>query len=113
MITWKIEFYKDLKGKEAIMDWKTAKKRLIEADPQLQIELDKLDLKYKVLSQVIELRRSHKITQLELAERINDRQSNIARLENGNANPSIEKLQKIAEALDSNLEIRFIPKASH
>jgi len=109
MITWKIEFYKDLKGKEAIMDWKTAKKRLIEADPQLQIELDKLDLKYKVLSQVIELRRSHKITQLELAERINDRQSNIARLENGNA----EKLQKIAEALDSNLEIRFIPKASH
>ena len=95
------------------MDWKTAKKKLIEADPRLQIELDKLDLKYQVLRQIIELRISHNITQLELAERINDRQSNIARLENGNANPSIEKLQKIAEALDTKLEIRFIPKTSH
>jgi len=95
------------------MDWKTAKKKLIEADPRLQIELDKLDLKYQVLRQIIELRKSHNITQIELAERISDRQSNIARLENGNANPSIEKLQKIAEALDSKLEIRFIPKVSH
>jgi predicted transcriptional regulator len=96
-----------------MMDWKIAKKKLLEADPQLQIELDKLDLKYQVLRQIIELRISHNITQLELAERINDRQSNIARLENGNANPSIEKLQKIADALDTKLEIRFIPKASH
>jgi predicted transcriptional regulator len=95
------------------MLWKEVKKKLLENDPGLQKELDILDLRYKVLRQIIELRIKNNITQTELAERINDRQSNIARLENGNANPSIEKLQKIAEALDSNLEIRFIPKASH
>jgi len=48
------------------------------------------------------------LSQKELAKRINDKQSNIARLENGNANPSIEKLTQIAEGLNAELEIKLI-----
>jgi predicted transcriptional regulator len=95
------------------MNWETAKKKLIEADPQLQIELNKLDLRYKVIRQILELRIKNNITQTELARRIKSTQSSIERLENGDVDPTIDKLSKIAEALDTKLEIRFIPKATH
>jgi predicted transcriptional regulator len=75
-----------------------------------KIELERLEPKYQVIRQVIELRKMLDLSQQELAKRINDRQSNIARLENGNANPSIEKLTQIAEGLNAELEIRLIPR---
>lgn len=94
------------------MEWKVAKKILLKNDPMLKIELDRLETRYQIIRQIIELRKKNRITQLELANKINDKQSNIARLENGNANPSIEKLCRIAEGLNSDLQIRFIPKVS-
>ncbi len=90
------------------MKWKEAKKSLLENDPMLKIELERLEPKYQVIRQVIELRKMLDLSQQELAKRINDRQSNIARLENGNANPSIEKLTQIAEGLNAELKIRLI-----
>ena len=94
------------------MEWKAAKKILLKNHPMLKTELDRLETRYQIIRQIIELRKKNRITQLELANKINDKQSNIARLENGNANPSIEKLCRIAEGLNSCLQIRFIPKVS-
>jgi transcriptional regulator with XRE-family HTH domain len=90
------------------MKWKEAKKLLLINDPILKVELDRLEPKYQVIRQVIELRNMLDLSQKELAKRINDKQSNIARLENGNANPSIEKLTQIAEGLNAELEIKLI-----
>jgi predicted transcriptional regulator len=95
------------------MKWKEAKKILLENDPILKEELDNLEPKYQLIRQMIELRKVLNLSQKELAVRINDKQSNIARLENGNANPSIEKLTRIAEGLNAELEIRLIPRACH
>ena len=92
------------------MKWKEAKKLLLNNDPMLKIELERLEPKYQVIRQVIELRKTLDLSQQELAKRINDKQSNIARLENGNANPSIEKLTRLAEGLNAELEIKLIPK---
>lgn len=92
------------------MKWKEAKKILIKNDSGLKKELDRLEPKYKLIRQIIELRKFQNMSQEELAERIKDKQSNIARLENGNANPSIEKLTKIAEGLNAELEIKLVPK---
>ena len=92
------------------MKWKEAKKLLLKNDPILKVELDRLEPKYQVIRQVIELRNMLDLSQKELAKRINDKQSNIARLENGNANPSIEKLTRIAEGLNAELEIKLIPR---
>ena len=92
------------------MKWKEAKRLLLKNDPMLKIELERLEPKYQVIRQVIELRKMLDLSQQELAKRINDKQSNIARLENGNANPSIEKLTQIAEGLNAELEIRLIPR---
>ena len=91
--------------------WKEAKKLLLENDPMLKIELERLEPKYQVIRQVIELRKMLDLSQQELAKRINDKQSNIARLENGNANPSIEKLTRLAEGLNAELEIKLIPRS--
>ena len=73
--------------------------------------LQKLEPKYQLIGKIIELRRAKKLTQSDLAKRINDRQANIARLENGNANSSLEKLLKIAKGLDAELIIDLIPKS--
>ena len=93
------------------MKWKEAKKLLLKNDPMLKIELEKLEPKYQVIRQVIELRKMLSLSQQELAKRIDDKQSNIARMENGNANPSIEKLTQIAEGLNAELEIKLIPRS--
>ena len=93
------------------MNWKEAKEILMKNDPLLKAELEKLEPKYQIIRQVIELRIKSKLTQKQLAEKINDKQSNIARLENGNVNPSIDKLIQIADGLNADIEVRFIPRA--
>jgi transcriptional regulator with XRE-family HTH domain len=93
------------------MNWKEAKEILLKDDPLLKNELEKLEPKYQIIRQIIELRLQKNLTQKQLAERIKDKQSNIARLENGNINPSIEKLIKIADGLNADIEVKFIPRA--
>jgi len=90
--------------------WKEAKK-IINKDPGVLKELKNLEPEYKIISQLITLRKEKKLTQKELAELIGDKQSNISRLESGDYNPTIAKLKKIAECLNHKLDIRFIDKA--
>ena len=88
------------------------KKKRFGEDPELKKEYDKLDLEYKIISQVIDLRNKKKITQKQLAELVNTKQPSIARLESGDYNPTVDFLKKIAEVLGADLEINFISKAS-
>lgn len=61
----------------------------------------------QVADQVVKARTELKLTQKELAERMGDKQSNISRLESGTYNPSLEYLNKVAEALGKKLHIEF------
>lgn len=61
----------------------------------------------QVADQVVKARAELKLTQKELAERMGDKQSNISRLESGTYNPSLEYLNKVAEALGKKLHIEF------
>ncbi len=72
-------------------------------DPKLRAEYDKLQPQFAILRARIEKR----LTQKELAQKIGTKQSVISRLESGRANPSIAFLKKLAQALNSHLEIRF------
>ena len=47
-------------------------------------------------------------TQKELSERTGTNQADISKLENGNANPSIKTLQRLAAALGKTLKIEFV-----
>lgn len=87
------------------MTFKEYKESQLKNDPEFRAEYEALAPQYEIISAVIAARTEQKMTQAELAERANTKQSNISRFESGNYNPSVEFLQKIAGALDKQLEI--------
>lgn len=89
--------------------WPALKKELLK-DKKVAKEYKRLKPYYSLVNKLIEARIKRGFTQGQLAEKIGTKQSAIARLESGNANPSIAFLQKLARALNSNLEIKFVPK---
>lgn len=76
-------------------------------DPTFKAEYDKLEPEFAIIEALLEARVKKHMTQDQLAKRIGTKQSAIARLESGNANPSIGFLQKLAEALGKKLVIQF------
>jgi transcriptional regulator with XRE-family HTH domain len=91
------------------MEWKEAKE-IIKKDPEVVKELERLEPFYQIINQLLCLRKERNLTQQELAELIDTTQSCVARLESGKYNPSLRFLQKIADACDKKIEIKFIPK---
>ena len=87
-------------------DWQQLKKELLQ-DKKFKAEYDKLTPKYRLISRLIKAREEQGITQSELAKKIGSSQSSIARIEAGNANPTVEFLVKIASALNKELNIEF------
>ena len=77
-------------------------------DPKLKAEYDRLEPEFAVIHAMIDARIRKDLTQKELAEKLGTTQSAISRLEGGNVNPTIGFLKKLAEALDSRLDIRFL-----
>ncbi|MDO8460949.1 MAG: helix-turn-helix domain-containing protein [bacterium] len=76
-------------------------------NPKIRAEYDKLQPEFAMIQAVIDARVKKGVTQKELAQKIGTKQSVISRLESGRANPSVAFLKKLAQALNSHLEIRF------
>lgn len=76
-------------------------------NPLFKKEYDRLEPEFAIIQAVIDARMKKGITQEKLAKKMGTTQSAIARLESGNANPSVSFLQKLALALNSKLEIKF------
>lgn len=76
-------------------------------NPKIKAEYDKLQPEFAMIQAVIDARVKNGVTQKDLAEKIGTKQSVISRLESGRANPSVAFLKKLAQALNSQLEIRF------
>lgn len=88
------------------LDFTVWEKRALKG-PKFKAEYDKLQPEFVVIRAVIEARMKKGVTQEELAEKLGTKQSVISRLESGRANPSVAFLKKLAQALNSHLEIRF------
>jgi len=89
--------------------WKDVKAELLQ-DEEFSKAFKEIEPEYEVISQIIEARLEQKITQNELAKRVDTKQSNISRLESGESNPTISFLQKIAEGLGRELHVSLEPK---
>ena len=59
---------------------------------------------------VLKARKYKNLTQQELADIVGTDRARISKIESGNANPTIAQLTKIANAMDMELKIDFIPK---
>jgi len=83
-------------------------KKLLLQSPEVQHEYNELKVQYDIKREIIKLRIEQGLSQQELAEKINTKQSAISRLESGDYNPSLEFLTKIANALGKELHISFL-----
>ena len=60
-----------------------------------------------IADEILRLRLEKGWSQVELAEHAETKQANISRLESGLSNPSVKFLQKLAQALDTEIHVRF------
>ncbi|MDI6881201.1 MAG: helix-turn-helix transcriptional regulator [Desulfitobacteriaceae bacterium] len=86
--------------------WKEVRAELLK-DPETAQAVKEMEPEYEIIKEIIEARIKQGLTQEELANRIGTRQSNISRLEVGEANPSLRFLKKLAAGLGKELHISF------
>lgn len=80
------------------------------SDPAFQAEYEALGPEFSIIQAMIDARKSQNLTQKELSARTGIAQADISKLENGNANPTIKMLQRLADGLGLNVKIEFVPK---
>jgi len=89
-------------------DFRNFLKENLENDPEFKEIWDENTQKRELVKTIIALRIKEHLTQKDLAEKIGTHQSAISRLENGNYNPSVDFLYRIAKALNRKVEINFV-----
>jgi len=77
-------------------------------DPEFKRYYDEYGKQLEIAYQILQLRKQKGISQAELARKVGTRQSNIARMESGQQNFSIETLNKIATVFKRELKIEFV-----
>ena len=77
-------------------------------NPDFKAEWDALEPELSIMQAVIDARKESGLTQQQLAERTGISQADLSKLENGNANPSLKTLQRLASAMDKKLKISFV-----
>lgn len=76
-------------------------------DPEIRKAYDAFGPEFELMRMLIKKRVEKGLTQAALARKLKTKQSAIARLESGTANPTIGSLRKVARALDAKLRVTF------
>ncbi len=77
-------------------------------DPAFKQEWDGQAAEREVMRKIVEARTEAGMTQAELAKACGMKPANLCRLENGNGNPSVATLSRIAHGLGRKLQISFV-----
>ncbi len=77
-------------------------------DPEFRKIWDADQPTRELKSALVAARIKGELTQAEIAEKAGTTQSAIARFESGRTNPTLAFMQRLAEALDSKLEVRLV-----
>lgn len=81
-------------------------------DETFKKEYEALEPEYEIISSLIDARKFNNVTQKQLSEATGIAQSDISKIENGSANPTLKLLQRLAEGLNMSLKVEFVPKSS-
>lgn len=82
----------------------------VPTSPEMEAYRKQVHADYDVAQKIYDLRRKAGLTQKQLADRIGSQQSVISNLEDADyQGHSLAMLNRIAEALDKRVEIRFMP----
>ncbi|PIS09243.1 transcriptional regulator [Candidatus Beckwithbacteria bacterium CG10_big_fil_rev_8_21_14_0_10_34_10] len=88
------------------MDWQTHKKQLLK-NPKFKKALKETRLEYEIARAIILARTKKKLTQKQLAEKLETQQSVISRIENAQTTASLSFLQRLANTLGGKVEVNF------
>jgi len=78
-------------------------------NPEFKIEYDALSAEYQLINAILDARKAANITQKQLAEMTGIAQSDISKIENGNANPSLKTIERIASGMGMTVRVEFVP----
>lgn len=84
-------------------------KAKILSNPEVKKEYDSIGFEYEIAQALIEARVQSKMTQIEVAKKMNTTQSVIARLESGKRFPSLSTIYKYAIAVNRTINLHVIP----
>ena len=92
----------------------TSLKQLFDAqlkDPEFVREYQALEDEFSLATALISARRQAKMTQSDVADKMQTSQSYIAKLEGGRVSPTLRALQRYAKATHTHLKLTFEPRA--
>jgi ribosome-binding protein aMBF1 (putative translation factor) len=89
-----------------MMDFETHKKQLLK-NPAFKKAYEESEIEYQIARALIKARIENGYTQKQLAKRLNTKQSVISRVENAKTTPSISFLKRVAEVLNTSLQVKF------
>ena len=79
-------------------------------DSNFKKEYENLQPEFDVIRALIDARKSVNITQQELARKTGISQADISKIENGTRNPTLNMLKRLADGLEMQLRLDFVPK---
>lgn len=88
------------------MNFQTHKQQLLK-NPAFKKAYDESELEYQIARALIKARIEKGLTQKQLAEKLQTRQSVISRVENAKTVPSLSFLKRLAEVLNASLQVHF------
>ena len=92
------------------MDFKEYKKEKMK-NPEFAKAYEELQPEMNIIRAIIDARIKQNLSQKELSELTGIHQSEISKLENGERNPSIKLLQRLADGMGLILKVSFEPRA--
>jgi transcriptional regulator with XRE-family HTH domain len=78
-------------------------------NPEFRAEYEALEPEFAIIAAIVEARKNSGLTQKELAKRTGIAQGDISKIENANANPSLDTLKRLAAGMDMRLNLQFLP----
>jgi ribosome-binding protein aMBF1 (putative translation factor) len=81
-------------------------------DPEIKAEYDALEPEFALVQALIDARQLSGLTQQQLFARTGIAQSDISKFENGNGNPSLKTLRRLAAGMGMRLKVEFEPLAA-
>lgn len=81
-------------------------------DENFRKEYEEIQPEMNIIRAIIDARKAQFMTQADLAARTGINQADISKLETGSKNPSLKMLKRLAEGLNMDLRVEFVPRVA-
>ncbi len=78
-------------------------------DPEFRREWEEQEPEFQLIMAMLQARESMNISQRQLSEKTGITQADICKIENGEGNPTLQTMKKLAEGLGMRLDLAFSP----